>query len=476
MSLPPPALGRRAVVLGASMAGLLAARVLAERFAEVLLLERDVLDADAKPRKGTPHAVHPHGLLARGREVMEELFPGFTQALVDQGALLGDLQQQVAFDVGRRRLAEGRAGHPGLAVSRLAIEAELRRRVRALPNVHVIDGVDVLSPMFDVSSGRVTGARCAARDGARRERMLQADLVVDCTGRASRMPQWLTDWGYPRPAEERVEVGICYTSAYFRRTGSLAFGAGMDKAAVIVGVNNEQPRPGVLIAQEPLADGVPRWVVGVGGYVADHAMPTLEGLRAHARTMGSPEILRLVQEGEAIGDVMRYHYPSSVRRRYEELARFPAGLLVMGDALTSFNPIYGQGMTVAAVEALALRDALDRGDDGRLDAVPGGLARRFFRAAARVIDVPWQLAVGGDLAIDAVIGPRPLPVRLVNAYIARLLRVAVHDPEASLAFLKVVNLLERPESLFAPRLVWRVLRGPRAARPVAQPAVASGAG
>lgn len=442
-------LGQRAVVLGASFAGLLAARVLSERFAEVVLLERDLLPRGPAARKGTPHATHPHGLLARGREVLEDLFPGFTQAMVERGGQLGDLQRDIAFDVGRQRLAGGTSGLPGIAVSRVAIEAELRQRVLALPGVRVVEEVDVLAPLAD-AQGRILAARYATRDEAQRELQLPADFVIDCTGRGSRTPAWLGDWGYAPPAEEKVEIGIGYVSAYFKRTGAFALGQGVDVVAVICGASAELPRPGVLLAQEPGEDGIPRWVVGVGGYTGDHAAPTVEGLRERALSIGSPEIVRLTHEAERIGEVFRFNFPHSLRRRYERLQRFPACFLALGDALTSFNPTYGQGMTVAACEALALRDALNGGFEG--------LHRRYFRAAARIIDTPWQLAVGGDLAIPAVLGPRPLPVRVINAYVARLQRAAVQDAVVSLAFLKVVHMLEPPLSLFAPAVLWRVLR------------------
>jgi 2-polyprenyl-6-methoxyphenol hydroxylase-like FAD-dependent oxidoreductase len=446
-------LGPRAVVLGASMAGLLAARVLSERFDEVVLLERDALPDHAAPRKGTPHATHPHGLLARGREVLEELFPGFTQAMVDRGGVLGDLQHDIAFDAGGQRFADGTVGLPAIAVSRLAIEAEVRLRVLARHNVRAFTGFDVLAPALDTERRRVTAARYVqhAQDGRAQECRLEADLVVDCTGRGSRLPAWLQSWGYAAPEEERVEIGICYTSAYFKRSGEFALGAAIAKAGLISGVTPDRPRPGVLIAQEPDGDSGPRWVACVGGYRGDHAPATPQGMRQRAQEIGSPELIALAQGAERIGDVIRYHVPCSLRRRCERLARFPQRLLALGDALTSFNPIYGQGMTVASCQALALRDALA----GGLDA---GLHRRFFRAAARIVDTPWELAVGGDLALDAVPGPRPLAVRLVNAYIARLYRVAPHDALVSAAFLKVVHMIRPPASLFAPAILWRVLR------------------
>ena len=447
---------RRAAIIGASMAGLLAARILSERFDEVVLLERDPLPTGAAPRKGTPHAVQPHGLLARGRQVLDELFPGFSDALVAQGALDGDAGGEVAVDANGQRLARSPLGVRGIAASRLAIEAELRRRVRELPGVRLLDGVDVTAPVHE--DGRVVGVRWHRRDtdalADAQPQLLAAALVVDCSGRGSRSPAWLREWGYEAPAEERVHIGLAYTSAYFRRP------AGRPLLAVVIGAATAAlPRPSILIAQEPLAgdpDAGPRWVAGVGGYAGDHVPVSREAMADRARQINCAEIAALAEHGDMIGEPVRYSFPHSQRRRYERLARFPAGYLVMGDALASFNPIYGQGMTVAACEALALRDVLARGDDA--------LGRRFFRAAAKVIDVPWQIAVGGDLALPMVQGARPLPVRLVNAYLARVHRVAVHDAEVAGAFVRVIHMLARPETLFAPRVLWRVWRGRSAAR------------
>lgn len=445
-----PAPRERAVVLGASIAGLLAARVLHDHHAEVVLIERDTLQPGPVLRKGTPQAGHPHGLLARGCQALEQLFPGFTQALRDRGAVAGDLQRDVAFEASRQRLAGGVAGVQALGVSRPAIEAELRRRVLALPRVRLIDGADIVEPGF--AQGRVHEARYVPRDGHGRVQALPATLVVDCCGRASATPRWLQDWGYAPPHEERVDIDICYTSVYFRRDGACTMGPGLDRVAVIGSATPELPRPAVVIAQEPDEQGVARWVAGVGGYGGDHVPATLAAFRQRAQELQSPELLKLATDGEPLGEPLRYRVACSLRRHYQRLRRFPDGLLVMGDALTAFNPIYGQGMTVAACQALALQDAL------RAGGTP--LWKGFFRAASRVVDTPWQLAVGGDLAIDRVPGPRPLPVRLVNAYVDRLRRVAVHDAGVSRTFLRVVHMLDEPSALFAPAVLWRVLCGP----------------
>ncbi len=448
----------RAVVIGASMAGLLAARVLSERFTEVVLLERDALPEQAGPRKGTPHALQPHGLLARGRQILDELFPGFSHALVAQGGLAGDIGTEVAVDANGQRFIGSPAGIDSLAVSRPAIEAEIRRRVRALPGVRVLTEIEVLTPLHE--QGRVVGVRLLGQDGSAAQTMA-ADLVVDCSGRGSRSPTWLREWGYQPPAEEQVQIGLAYTSAYFKRT------PGQPPLACVIGAATAAlPRPSILIAQEPeqqpAQDGQPRWVAGVGGYAGDHVDVTREAMAERARRINNPEIAALAERGEMIGQPMRYGFPHSQRRHYETLSRLPQAYLVMGDALASFNPIYGQGMTVAACEALALRAALAKGLNG--------LAPRFFKAAARVIDTPWQLAVGGDLALPQVPGPRPFPVKLINAYVARVQRVAVHDAVVAMAFVKVMHMLAAPPSLFAPTLLWRVWRG---GRRVATPAAAT---
>jgi 2-polyprenyl-6-methoxyphenol hydroxylase-like FAD-dependent oxidoreductase len=380
---------------------------------------------------------------------LEQLFPGFTESMVARGGMLGDMLADIAFDAGRRRFARSVSGRRALCVSRLAIEAELRQRVLARPGVRALTGVEILPPLHD--RGRVGAARYrACQDGGTApEQLLPAALVIDCTGRGSRAPQWLAAWGYEAPHEERVHIGICYTSATFARTGNCAMGPGLERVAAFGAVTNEQPRPGVLLAHEPDAQGTPRWVAAVGGFAGDHAPATLQALRERALDIGSPDLVKVTHEAEPIGDVMRYRMPHSQRRRYERLRRVPGAFLVMGDAIASFNPIYGQGMTVAACESLVLRQHLAGGREPA--------PKAFFRDVGKVVDIPWQLAVGGDLAIDRVPGHRPLPLRIVNAYVARILRAAPRDAVVSAAFQSVVHMVKQPASLFAPRLLWRVL-------------------
>jgi hypothetical protein len=191
-------------------------------------------------------------------------------------------------------------------------------------------------------------------------------------------------------------------------------------------------------------------MVTLVGILGDHPPTDPDGFLGFARSLQSPDIHETIRDAEPLDDPVAFRFPASVRHRYERLRRLPDGLLVVGDAVCSFNPIYGQGMSVAALEALALRRHLQRG------AAPQ--PRRFFRDLARVVDVPWDIAVGGDLVFPAVQGRRTLKVRLVNAYLARLHAAAAHDASLAGAFLRVAGLITRPESLLRPSVVLRVLR------------------
>jgi 2-polyprenyl-6-methoxyphenol hydroxylase-like FAD-dependent oxidoreductase len=430
-----------AVVVGASIGGLLAARVLSETYTSVTVLERDVLSDDPVARRGVPQGRHAHGLLARGREALEELFPGLTDELVGLGVPTADLQSRFRWVNDGRLLCQAPSGLVGLGVSRPLLEARIRARVRALPNVGLADGCDVADLVPSTDGRRVTGVRVLRRDADRAAEVVPADLVVDATGRGSRGPQWLEALGYPAPQTEQVRIGLAYASRIYRRDP-----AGPDGAAIAATPANR--RGGVMIAQEG-----DRWIVSFGGMLGDMAPLDHEGYTAYAATLPAPFIHEVIRDAEPLSDAVRFRYPVSSRRRYERLDRFPEGYLVFGDAISSFNPVYGQGMTVAALEALHLRDSVR---DGRDD-----LARRFLPVAARIVDTPWGISVGGDLRFPEVEGPRTAQVRLVNAYLRRLHAAAERDPAVGHAFLRVVSMFDAPERLLAPSILSRVMRGGR---------------
>jgi 2-polyprenyl-6-methoxyphenol hydroxylase-like FAD-dependent oxidoreductase len=421
-------IGDHAVVLGASLAGLLAARVLADSYQRVTVVERDPLPTTAQNRRGVPHGRHAHVLLARGAQILDELFPELLDDLVAGGAQVTRELEEMRFSPAGHPLCL--EGHPPEAItyqaSRPYLEGHVRARVRALPTVEIVDRCNVAGLVTTPDRDRVTGIRIR-RSSAGGAETLGADLVLDATGRGGRAVAWLAKLGYDPPREERLTVHLKYATRHLRlRPGALR------EKFVAIGAEPSRPTGFVLLAEED-----ERWVLTLIGYNRYHPRADPEAFLAFFQTIAPPDVLAAICDAEALDDIVTHGFPASLRRRYERMRRFPAGLLVFGDALCSLNPVYALGMSVAALQAVALRNALVSGDRD--------LARRFFRAAAKPANIAWQLAVGSDLALPQVQGRRPPPFRIINAYVNRVLTAAERDPAVAEQFLRI-NALQEPFS------------------------------
>jgi 2-polyprenyl-6-methoxyphenol hydroxylase-like FAD-dependent oxidoreductase len=435
--------GKKVVVIGASMAGLLAARVLADHFEQVTMLERDKFPPPGANRKGVPQGKHTHVLLELGRQIMEMYLPGLTDELTRLGATsIADASLNVRWFHSGDYHQPGASGIAGVGVSRPTLEAVVRARVLALPNVRAIEDCNVLGLMATADNRRITGVRLIDRQAGNSQETMMADLVVDASGRGSRSPAWLEELGYSRPAAEEVRIGMGYTTCYYRRQPEHIPGLN----GIVFLTTPPNKRLGVLLSQ----DGN-RWVVTLGGYLGDHTPTDYQGFLESARRLPASHIYNVIKDAEPLGEPVAYKFPANLRRHYEKLARFPEGYLVFGDALCSFNPIYGQGMTVAAMEAVALGECLANGRSR--------LANHFFAKARKIIDVPWSVAVGNDLCFPEVEGPRTPMVRFLNWYIGKVHVAAHHDAQVSIAFLKVINMVAPPRTIMHPRIVWRVIKG-----------------
>jgi 2-polyprenyl-6-methoxyphenol hydroxylase-like FAD-dependent oxidoreductase len=448
-----PSTPDHAVVFGGSVAGLLAARVLSEHYQQVTIVERDALPPAGEHRKGVPHGRHLHGLHPRGREILDELFPGFTGRLTAAGAVCCDVLGDLRWQLSGHQLRQQRAGLPALFASRPFLEGHIRALVRALPHVSVLERCSVAGLLATPDGRRITGARVNDAEG--RLVAIEADLVVDATGRGSRAPLWLDGLGYQPPAQQRVEIGLGYAT----RTYRLRPGAMNGDQMILTAGTLANPRFGVLAVTEG-----GRHMLTLAGIRGDHPPTDPAGFGEFVAALPAGDIAMAVAGAEPLDDPVPFRFPASTRNRYERLREFPAGLVVVGDAVCSFNPVYGQGMTVAATEALALRQFLATG--------PADQPRRFFKAIAAAIDVPWDIAVGGDLAFPQVPGRRPAKVRLANAYLPRLHAAAAHDGELARSLVRVIGLKDRPEELMRPGRMLRVLRGNlhRPATPAPHPA------
>lgn len=435
-------IGKKVIVIGASMAGLLAARVLADHFDQVILLERDMFPPPGANRKGVPQGQHTHVLLELGQQSMETYLPGLTDELTRRGAVrITDASQDIRWFHSGGYHQPGNSDLAGVGVSRPTLESLIRACVLALPNVRAIENCNVLEPVTTHDNSRVTGVRLVGRQNGKSKEAMTADLVVDASGRGSRSPAWLEKLGYNRPPVEEVRVGVGYTTCYYRRQPEHIPGLN----GIVFLATPPDKHLAVMLAQ----DGN-RWVVTLGGYLGEHAPTNYPGFLEAARNLPAPDMYNVIKVAEPLGQPVAYKFPANLRQHYEKLAEFPEGYLVLGDALCSFNPIYGQGMTVAAMEARTLDECLANGRNE--------LAQNFFAQAGKIIDISWSTAVGNDLGYPEVEGPRTPLVRFLNWYIDKVHRAAHNDAQVSIAFLKVINMVAPPPSLMQPGIVWRVLK------------------
>lgn len=438
--------GSHAVVIGGSVAGLLAARALSDAYEQVTVVDRDELPIGNAARRAVPHGRQPHALIVRGQDAIEELLPGIRDEMIDDGAATYSPLHDVRFAVSGHELPRADFGTIAVTASRPFIEGHVRRRVAALPNVELRARCEAKGLITTTDRKRVTGVRLTA-PGGEAEGTLEADLVVGATGRAARIPAWLEELGYERPEESSLQVDVAYATRLYR----LPEGLDCDKITLI-GARPDLPRSVALFAQERGT-----WLLTIGGY-GDHRPPTEpEAFDEFLESVAPPDMMEAVRAGEPTGETVRFGFPAEKRRHYERMRRFPDGLLVIGDAICSFNPIYGQGMTVAAVEAAALGSCLQRG--------PHRLRQRYMRAATKIVDQAWLLATGADLALPVVEGPRPLSQRLASAYLERIRERAETDADVAAALGRVGGMVARPTHLFRPSVMRRALFRPRADAP-----------
>lgn len=433
-----------AIVIGGSIAGLLAAGVLAHHFSRVTVLERDSLPSDVKPRRGVPQGAHTHGLLARGLVALEGQLPGLGEELVARGARRADLGRDFRWFSHGGFHPRQESGFQGLLASRPLLEDAIRRRIAAHADIRLLQNVKVTGLIGNSAFVHGVRWRNLSLDGAEQEDfdlVMLADLVVDASGRGSRAPRWLEELGHQGPEEEVIEVMTGYTTRQYRREPHHLGGA----LGMVIANTPGQPRGGALVALEG-----DRWSLSAGGYRGDHAPTDPDGFLEFLRGLPTPEFFEVASTATPLTDPASFGYPSNRRRRYEWLSRIPRGFLATGDAFCSFNPIYGQGMTVAAMEAAVLAQALtERPDD------PGPT---FFGRAARIVDNPWSVVAGNDVRMPGVEAPNGLLNRCVNGWIDRVQRASHHDGTVSRTFLGVMNLMSDPDELFRPAFIWRVLR------------------
>ncbi len=442
----PVRVGEHGVVLGASIAGLVTARVLSDHFDRVTVVERDVLPDGPQHRRGVPQDRHPHLLQAGGAQALDDLFPGILDELAAAGsAVVIEDYSKFHFDVGGHILAKSGPPKKPLTFylqSRPFLEACVRRRVRNLPNVTILDG-HIVTEFASTDSGAVTGAKVTspAGDGE----VIPADLVVDAMGRGGRTPAFLGRHGFKQPPEERVVARVTYSA-------QLVHWPIDTLPAVVIGVEATPERPiGMsLIPQENSTA-----MFWLGGMVGHEPPAQFAAMIECAERFSPPDLIAALRTATPIGPASQHRIPAALWRRYDRMKAFPEGLLVIGDAICVYNPTYGQGMSVAALQALALRRCLAKGGTD--------LSRRFFKAAAKPTAAAWMLAAAADLAYPEAMGNRNLQVKLSHRLEKPLLAAAETDVEVYSQVLKVSAFVDPPSSLLSPGFLLRLVRAARRA-------------
>ena len=432
------AIGEHAVVVGASMAGLFATRVLADGFERVTVIDRDPLPDEAVSRKGVPQAHHPHALLEAGRATMEDLFPGYGEDLLSAGGLIVDGATDVKFYDEGDFLADGPQRIPQYVATRPLFEHVARRRLADSDGVHLRSGCQCLEYLVDGDATTVEGV--VVRDGDSGREEIPADLVVDATGRTSRTPTWLEEHGYTSPPVDEVQIDVIYSTIAIQRPAD-------ERRAIFAPASHPRTRGGVALPVEG-----DRWLVNIHGMHGDHPPADAEGFADFATNLPISDLKQILETNPQVSEEVKcYPFPSNRRHYYEDLDRFPNGLVVLGDAIASFNPIYGQGMSVAALEALVLHHTF--ASDGRDD-----LALRFFERAGEVIDIAWMMAVGADFQFTETTGPKPRGTDLFGRYLSRLTRKAHTNGELRDALYRVIMMEQSPTTLLRPRIIANVLK------------------
>ena len=432
-----------AIVLGGSVAGLLAARVLADHADTVIVLERDPVTAATGPRYGVPQGAQVHVLLAAGSRQIERLFPGFTDRAVAAGANLVMPGSGLAYDDDVLKV-QG-ADVTMLTSTRPFLEQRIRTELLGLPNVKTISG---RVTGLEFSDTAVTAVRYTSDGEDGRE---PADLVVDALGRASKVSDWLEAAGWDRPPMSRVVTGINYATALFRRPpGEPAIGSALSLYNTGSGGTS-----GGAVVQAVEDD---RYIVMQGGYGEDRPGSTAEDMVARCRR-SLPEPFGHVVANEMIGDVTTYRQADSRRRDFHACAKLPARLIPVGDAVASFNPLYGQGMSSAALHASALSMYLRSAPD--LDAP----ARDYLALQKVIVDAAWGLSTPGDIA-RAAKGTKPTTrERLTGRLVGRVVAASVTDPGVNKVFVEVTQMLRHPSVLSRPSFLWRAIRAIGQRRP-----------
>ena len=432
-----------AIVVGAGIAGLLAARALSDHFSQVTVLDRDELPSAAVPRAGVPQGYHLHALLPRGLQVIEAFFPGISADMQNAGAIPMDTGADIAWLTPQGWGVQTDTGLIGISSTRNLLEYTIRQRVEAIANVRILQSTEATG-LLRAPTGEITGVLTRERAYAvELDETRTADLVVIASGRQNAIQEWFTEVGLQLPQTTVIDAHIGYASRFYRRRAD----ATVDwKALILQSAPPHAIRGGIMFPMEG-----DRWLVTLSGGDGDHPPTDEAGFLEFARSLRTPDLYHVIRDAEPVSPIRGFRSTANRRQHFEFIKDWPNGLLVLGDAACAFNPIYGQGMTTASLEAGLLSRLLIEVAD------PRRMGRTFQREVARILHSPWTLATSSDLRFSSVTGARAgFVTRFMHAYIDRVLRLSTVDPWARRRFLEVQGMMRELSAVLRPDMLWRI--------------------
>ncbi len=442
-------LGQQAIVIGGSIAGLVASRVLANHFKQVTIIERDQWSGAAEFRKGVPQARHVHALLKRGEQVFEELFPGIGDQLKAAGAVPVNMGSEITwFTFGRWRPSY-ESSLINISCSRPMLETAIRDRLVSFSNIAFKSGWEVIGLEADASRTKASAVKIRSRDDNQTELLMQADLIVDASGRESHAPEWLEKLGYTPPQETVINAFPGYASRIYKIPPQFQ----SDWKMVYVQPTPPNDTRGAAIF--PLEDN--RWHVTLLGMNQDYPPTDEEEYLEFARNLPTPVVYEAIKDAEPLSPIVGFRSGSNRLRHFDALPRWLENFVAIGDSVYSFNPVYGQGMSVAALTALELGSCLQ--DYSTAGKGLTGLAEQFQKKLVEVISVPWQIATGEDMRWPATAGIEANPdpsAALMQNYLAQVMYTTTKNPAVLEVFYRVVNMVESPTLFFRPDVVLQV--------------------
>ena len=435
------------MVLGGSLAGLLAARVLSDHFERVTVIERDTFPQTPEARRGTPQANHVHALMPRGRQIIERLFPGLHTEMMAWGAPLVDMANDIAWLTPQGWGVNFPSNLEVLSFTRPLLDMHVRRRLVGNRRILIMQDSQIVrltNGDADSVSGVVVSV--SSQDGEAVEVRLPADLVVDATGRASRAPQWLAELGYPAPEEITVNAHLGYASRFYEIPDWFS---ATWKGVFVQAAPPERKRGAILFTVEGN-----RWLVTVIGGGRDYPPKDEEGFLDFARSLPDQTIYNAIKNAKPLSSVKVHRGTENRLRQFDKLTRQPRNFIALGDAVCAFNPVYGQGMTIAAMGAMTL-DACLR----KTRPVSEDFASRFQKQLSKVTGAPWMLATSEDFRYrETEGGEANFRTRFMHRYMDQVLRLSTFDQTVRHVLLKAFGMLVPPTALFRPNILFRVIR------------------